>query len=54
MNNFFDTLVNGNHANNKLAQTTPLQKLTLRFAVVSLNLLRVCGYRRHDHAPGRV
>ena len=36
MSNFFNILVNGNYEGNKLANTTPIQKLTLRFAVVSL------------------
>lgn len=36
MSTFINTLIEGNRVGDKLKQATPLQKLTLRFAVVSL------------------
>lgn len=36
MKKILDTLINGNEVNGRLSGLTPLQKLTLRFAVVSL------------------
>lgn len=36
MKKLIDTLINGNEVNDRLKGLTPLQKLTLRFVVVSL------------------